>query len=55
MIGISRNRPGPFGGDLRRPSRKMTPRSYSRATFTAAAITSTRTTTAATMTIRAVR
>src|SRR5215210_5549275 len=35
MIGISRKRPGPFGGEFRRPSRKMTPRSYSRATRTA--------------------
>src|SRR3954471_21143281 len=34
--GISRNRPGPFGGDFSRPSRKITPRSYSRATLTAA-------------------
>jgi hypothetical protein len=32
MIGISRKRPGPFGGDFSRPRRKMTPRSYSRAT-----------------------
>src|SRR3954447_7210090 len=32
--GMSRKRPGPFGGDLRRPSRKITPRSYSRATLT---------------------
>src|SRR4029450_2467401 len=39
MIGISRNRPGPFGGDFRRPSRKMTPRSYSRATRTDAVTT----------------
>ena len=36
MIGMSRKRPGPFGGDFSRPSRKMTPRSYSRATRTAA-------------------
>src|SRR6266571_8734620 len=36
MIGISRNRPGPFGGSTRRPRRNTTPRSYSRATLTAA-------------------
>src|SRR6476660_9434007 len=30
--GISRNSPGPFGGSSSRPSRKTTPRSYSRAT-----------------------
>jgi hypothetical protein len=31
ITGMSRKRPGPFGGEWRRPSRKMTPRSYSRA------------------------
>src|SRR5215211_3822385 len=31
MMGISRKRPGPFGGECSRPSRKITPRSYSRA------------------------
>ncbi len=30
--GILRKSPGPFGGSSRRPSRNMTPRSYSRAT-----------------------
>src|SRR6186997_1020383 len=34
MIGMSRKMPGPLGGDFRRPSRKITPRSYSRATRT---------------------
>src|SRR3954465_3220056 len=34
-IGISRNRPGPFGSASNRPSRKMIPRSYSRATLIA--------------------
>ena len=34
--GMSRKRPGPFGGDLSRPRRKITPRSYSRATLIAA-------------------
>ncbi len=33
--GISRNRPGPFGGSSSRPRRNTTPRSYSRATLTA--------------------
>src|SRR4051812_28069691 len=33
--GISRNSPGPFGSASRRPSRKMIPRSYSRATLIA--------------------
>ena len=33
-IGMRRKRPGPFGGERRRPSRKITPRSYSRATRT---------------------
>ena len=32
ITGMSRKRPGPFGGLFSRPSRKMTPRSYSRAT-----------------------
>src|SRR3954469_12247390 len=35
-IGMSRKRPGPFGSGRRRPSRKMMPRSYSRATLIAA-------------------
>src|SRR5436190_19992508 len=34
-IGISRNRPGPFGSASSRPRRKMIPRSYSRATLIA--------------------
>src|SRR4051794_40610183 len=34
-IGISRNRPGPFGSAISRPSRKTIPRSYSRATLIA--------------------
>src|SRR4051812_4453152 len=34
-IGISRNRPGPFGSASSRPSRKTIPRSYSRATLIA--------------------
>src|SRR5262245_46477643 len=36
MIGIRRKTPGPFGSGSRRPRRKMTPRSYSRATLIAA-------------------
>src|SRR3712207_36855 len=36
ITGMSRKRPGPFGGERRRPRRKMTPRSYSRATRIAA-------------------
>src|SRR3712207_5419376 len=48
ITGMSRKRPGPFGGERRRPSRKMTPRSYSRATRIAAESRSrTRRTTAA--------
>src|SRR5256714_7825075 len=35
-IGISRKRPGPFGGSSSRPRRNTTPRSYSRATLIAA-------------------
>src|SRR5215213_7655767 len=35
MIGISRKSPGPLGCASRRPSRKMMPRSYSRATLIA--------------------
>jgi hypothetical protein len=35
MIGISRKSPGPFGSGSSRPSRKITPRSYSRATLIA--------------------
>ena len=54
-IGISRKRPGPFGSGSRRPSRKMMPRSYSRATLTAAnRKSSTRTTTMTTTTMAAV-
>src|SRR6476620_5438734 len=34
-IGISRNRPGPFGAGSKRPRRKTIPRSYSRATLIA--------------------
>src|SRR5712692_8337463 len=52
MIGISRKRPGPFGSGSRRPSRKMMPRSYSRATLIAESMKSSRmtaTTTTATM------
>ena len=33
-IGIRMKSPGPFGSGSRRPRRKITPRSYSRATFT---------------------
>jgi hypothetical protein len=29
-MGMRRKRPGPFGGECSRPSRKITPRSYSR-------------------------
>src|SRR5439155_17731607 len=54
-IGISRKRPGPFGSGSSRPSRKMIPRSYSRATLTAASRKSSRmTATATTATIAAV-
>ena len=52
MTGISRKRPGPFGSGSSRPSRKMTPRSYSRATLTAAKRNRTTTTSTATRTIR---
>ena len=34
ITGISRKRPGPDAPPLSRPSRKITPRSYSRSTFT---------------------
>src|SRR5688572_27505886 len=36
MIGMRRKRPGPLGSGSSRPSRKTTPRSYSRATLIAA-------------------
>src|SRR5436309_1537011 len=53
MIGISRNSPGPFGGDFSRPRRKMTPRSYSRATRIADESTISRRTAIAASAIRA--
>src|ERR687895_1705767 len=53
MIGIRRKRPGPFGGDRRRPRRKMTPRSYSRAIRIDADATMKRTTRTAASAIRA--
>jgi hypothetical protein len=50
MIGMRKKRPGPLGCGSRRPSLKMTPRSYSRATLTAAMTTiATKTTTTARM------
>src|SRR5262249_47532415 len=41
-IGIRTKSPGPFGFGIRRPRRKTTPRSYSRATFSALTRNSTR-------------
>ena len=51
MTGMSRKRPGPFGSGSRRPRRKMTPRSYSRAILTAANRNRSTTTDAATRAI----
>jgi hypothetical protein len=52
-IGIRMNRPGPFGCGRRRPRRKITPRSYSRATLIALTRNSTRRKTTAARKIRA--
>src|SRR2546430_767798 len=50
MIGISRKSPGPLGSGSSRPNRKTIPRSYSRATLTAATRKSSRMTATMTMT-----
>src|ERR671922_1854425 len=52
-IGMRRKRPGPLGGECSRPSRKMTPRSYSRAIRIDADRRNSRMTTTAAIAIRA--
>src|SRR5688500_8615868 len=54
ITGMSRKRPGPFGSGSSRPRRKITPRSYSRATLIAAKRNISTRKAAAAMAIRAI-